>query len=119
MAIVATGLQLLAPVLTQRVVDAAAAGHSRPVSLLILLIVVLLSSGSGSACSSGGCSRARRCGRRGALDFVSGRLLQLPLKYFETRRTADIERRLNGLRQVRALFVQGIVAGSRPSASST
>jgi ABC-type bacteriocin/lantibiotic exporter with double-glycine peptidase domain len=45
------------------------------------------------------------------LDFVSGRLLQLPLEYFEARRTADIERRLNGLRQVRALFVQGIVGG--------
>jgi ATP-binding cassette subfamily B protein len=45
------------------------------------------------------------------LDFVSARLLQLPLKYFEARRTADIERRLNGLRQVRSLLVQGIVGG--------
>ena len=54
-----------------------------------------------------------------ALDFVSGRLLQLPLKYFETRRTADIERRLNGLRQVRALFVQGSWAACRRSSSSS
>jgi len=46
-----------------------------------------------------------------ALNFVSGRLLELPLSYFEARRTADIERRLNGLRQVRALLVQGIVGG--------
>ena len=46
-----------------------------------------------------------------ALDFVSGRLLELPLSYFEARRTADIERRLSGLRQVRSLLVQGIVGG--------
>ena len=46
-----------------------------------------------------------------ALDFLSGRLLQLPLSYFESRRTADIERRLNGLRQVRQLLVQDAVRG--------
>ena len=112
MAIVATGLQLLAPVLTQRVVDAAAAGHSGRVSLLILLIVGLLFAGLGvSLLQRRMLARAAVRLDSDALDFVSGRLLQLPLKYFETRRTADIERRLNGLRQVRGLFVQGIVGG--------
>jgi ABC-type bacteriocin/lantibiotic exporter with double-glycine peptidase domain/CRP-like cAMP-binding protein len=112
MAIVATALQLLAPILTQRVVDAAAAGHSRRVSLLILLVVGLLFLGLGV-----GLLQRRMLARAAvrldgdALDFVSGRLLQLPLKYFEARRTADIERRLNGLRQVRGLFVQGVVGG--------
>ncbi len=112
MAILATGLQLLAPVLTQRVVDAAAAGHSGRVSLLILVIVALLFAGLGvSLLQRRMLAHAAVRLDGDALDFVSGRLLQLPLKYFEARRTADIERRLNGLRQVRGLFVQGIVGG--------
>ena len=112
MAIVATALQLLAPVLTQRIVDAAAGGHSARVSYLILLTVGLLFLGLGvSLLQRRMLARAAVRLDGEALDFVSGRLLQLPLKYFETRRTADIERRLNGLRQVRALFVQAIVGG--------
>jgi ABC-type bacteriocin/lantibiotic exporter with double-glycine peptidase domain/CRP-like cAMP-binding protein len=112
MAIGATALQLVAPILTQRVVDAAAAGHSRRVSLLILVVVALLFFGLGvSLLQRRMLARAAVQLDGDALDFVSGRLLQLPLKYFEARRTADIERRLNGLRQVRGLFVQGVVGG--------
>ena len=112
MAVGATALQLVAPVLTQRVVDAAAAGHSGRVSLLIVLIIALLVLGLGvSLLQRRMLARAAVRLDGDALDFVSGRLLQLPLKYFEARRTADIERRLNGLRQVRGLFVQGIVGG--------
>ena len=37
------------------------------------------------------------------LDFLTGRLLALPMSYFNTRRTGDIERRLAGMRQVRQL----------------
>ena len=40
------------------------------------------------------------------LDFLTGRLLDLPMSYFSTRRTGDIERRLLGARQVRAFFIQ-------------
>jgi ABC-type bacteriocin/lantibiotic exporter with double-glycine peptidase domain/CRP-like cAMP-binding protein len=112
LAIAAMTLELAAPVLTQRVVDAAAGGDSGRVSLLILVIVVLLLSGLAISLFQ------RRMLARSAvrldaetLDFVSDRLLRLPLKYFEARRTADIERRLNGLRQVRALLVQGFVGG--------
>jgi ABC-type bacteriocin/lantibiotic exporter with double-glycine peptidase domain/CRP-like cAMP-binding protein len=41
-----------------------------------------------------------------SLDHVAGRLLHLPLGYFETRRTGDIERRLDGLREVREFAAQ-------------
>ncbi len=112
MAIGATALQLLAPVLTQRVVDAAARGNSGRVSLLILLIVALLFVGLGiSLVQRRMLARAAVRLDAASLDFVSARLLELPLKYFQARRTADIERRLNGLRQVRSLLVQGIVGG--------
>ncbi len=112
LAIAATALQLMAPVLTQRVVDAAARGNSGRVSLTIAVIVALLLAGLAISLIQ------RRMLARAAvrldaqtLDFVSGRLLELPLKYFEARRTADIERRLDGLREVRALVVQAIVGG--------
>ncbi|MFL6022510.1 MAG: peptidase domain-containing ABC transporter [Marmoricola sp.] len=42
---------------------------------------------------------------RASLDHVAGTLLGLPAHYFHTRRTGDIERRLNGLREVRSFFL--------------
>src|SRR6476661_1674653 len=40
------------------------------------------------------------------LDFLSRKLLSLPMSYFTSRRTGDIQRRLEGARQVRQLAVQ-------------
>jgi ATP-binding cassette subfamily B protein len=112
LAIAATALELVAPVLTQHVVDAAANQNSTRVTLLVVLIVALLFLGLGvSLFQRRMLARAAVRMDAEALDFVSGRLLELPLKYFEARRTADIERRLNGLRQVRTLLIQGIVGG--------
>lgn len=46
-----------------------------------------------------------------SLDHVAGTLLGLPTSYFATRRTGDIERRLNGLREVRGVFLtRGVAA---------
>ncbi len=39
------------------------------------------------------------------LDFLSRRLLSLPMSYFTSRRTGDIQRRLDGARQVRQFAV--------------
>src|SRR5207249_11036755 len=40
------------------------------------------------------------------LDFLSRKLLSLPMSYFTSRRTGDIQRRLDGARQVREFAVQ-------------
>ncbi|MDQ3518238.1 MAG: peptidase domain-containing ABC transporter [Gemmatimonadota bacterium] len=40
------------------------------------------------------------------LDFLTRKLLALPMSYFNTRRTGDIQRRLAGVRQVREFLVQ-------------
>src|SRR5262249_18395144 len=40
------------------------------------------------------------------LDFLSRKLLALPMTYFTSRRTGDIQRRLEGARQVRQFVVQ-------------
>jgi len=45
------------------------------------------------------------------LDFLTRRLLSLPMSYFNSRKTGDIQRRLQGLRQVREFLVQQGVAG--------
>ncbi|HLN07017.1 MAG TPA: peptidase domain-containing ABC transporter [Acidimicrobiales bacterium] len=43
------------------------------------------------------------------LDFVTTRLLGLPMSYFATRRIGDIERRLSGVREIRRIVIeQGI-----------
>ena len=45
------------------------------------------------------------------LDFLTRKLLSLPMTYFTSRRTGDIQRRLDGARQVREFAVQhGIAA---------
>ena len=40
------------------------------------------------------------------LDFLSRQMLSLPMSYFTSRRTGDIQRRLDGARQVRQFIVQ-------------
>jgi HlyB family type I secretion system ABC transporter len=45
------------------------------------------------------------------LDFLTRRLLALPMTYFSARRTGDIQRRLQGARQVREFIVQNGISG--------
>ena len=46
-----------------------------------------------------------------SLDFLTRRLLALPMLYFASRRTGDLQRRLEGIRQVRDFLVQNGIAG--------
>lgn len=45
------------------------------------------------------------------LDYVTRKLLALPMSYFSTRRAGDIQRRLLGMKQVREFLVQYGVSG--------
>jgi ATP-binding cassette subfamily B protein len=40
-----------------------------------------------------------------ALDFITRKLLALPMSFFQARRTGDIQRRLDGVRHIRELLV--------------
>ena len=53
-----------------------------------------------------------------SLDFISGKLLAQPMSYFNARKTGDIERRLNGLRQVRQFLIEYGVAGVASAAQA-
>jgi ABC-type bacteriocin/lantibiotic exporter with double-glycine peptidase domain len=45
------------------------------------------------------------------LDFLTRYLLALPMSYFTSRRTGDIQRRLDGARQIRAFMMQQALGG--------
>ena len=45
------------------------------------------------------------------LDYLTRKMLALPMTYFNSRRTGDIQRRLAGVREVREFFVQQGVGG--------
>lgn len=45
------------------------------------------------------------------LDFITERLLGLPMSYFAKRRIGDIERRLTGVREIRRIVVQEGIEG--------
>ena len=45
------------------------------------------------------------------LDFLTRQLLSLPMSYFHSRRTGDIQRRLNGAREIRRFAVEHGIGG--------
>jgi ATP-binding cassette subfamily B protein len=113
LALIATIGEMAPPILTQGVIDAVLNGDGADrVSLIAgAMLAILVVSLAVSMWQRRMLARAATELDSDTLDFLSGRLLRLPLSYFETRRTADIERRLNGLRQVRQLLVQDLVRG--------
>jgi ABC-type bacteriocin/lantibiotic exporter with double-glycine peptidase domain/CRP-like cAMP-binding protein len=114
LALVAAGLQMIFPVFSQVIIDQVI-GHHRE-SLLYVLTAGML----GLLVIAVGVTIVQRylvarvASRLDAdtLDFISARLLLLPMGYFEARRTGDIERRLSGMQQVRAVLIQNGVSAA-------
>lgn len=113
LAVVVSALQMVLPVFTQVIVDRVLVDQDP--SLLRLLIVAMGATMAFIVASllvqryllSFAAVRIDAA----ALDFLSQRLLALPLSYFAARRTGDLQRRLEGLRQVRDFLVQHGVSG--------
>ncbi len=113
LALAVAGLEMLFPVLTQQIVDHVISAHdyTRLHLLAAAMVGVLGLSLAASMVQRRVLSRAAVQIDISSLDYMSGRLFDLPMAYFESRRTADIERRLDGARQIRELIVQqGTVA---------
>ena len=113
LAVVIATLQLVLPVFTQIVVDKVLV--EKDVDLLHVLLVAMLAV---LALMAGAMLIQRYLLSFAAvhidaatLDFLTRRLLALPMDYFNTRRTGDIQRRLDGLRGIREFAVQYGVAG--------
>jgi HlyB family type I secretion system ABC transporter len=108
LAMVVSLLQLLFPVFTQLVVDKVIVENDIGLLHLILLgmlaaiVFVQLSTLAQEYLLSFAAVRLDTA----VLDFLSRKLLSLPMSYFTSRRTGDIQRRLDGARQVRQFVVQ-------------
>jgi ATP-binding cassette subfamily B protein len=114
---VATALLLLLPIFTQVVVDKVIV--ERDLDLLKLCVGGMFVTGAFTLASSliqqYLLSFAAVHLDTGMLDFLMRNMLALPMSYFQNRRTGDIQRRLDGARQMRLFFIQhgigGLLAG--------
>src|SRR6266403_2251228 len=108
LAVAVSFLQLLFPVFTQMVVDKVIVENDIGLlktillGMLAALIFVQLSTLAQEYLLAFAAVRLDTA----VLDFLSRKLLSLPMSYFTSRRTGDIQRRLDGARQVRQLVVQ-------------
>ena len=108
LAVVVSGLQMVLPVFTQVIVDRVLV--EQDVGLLNILILSMLGivvfSTAAMIVQRYLLSFAAVRIDSATLDFLTRRMLSLPMSYFNTRRTGDIQRRMAGVRQVREFFVQ-------------
>jgi ATP-binding cassette subfamily B protein len=110
---VVSALQMVLPVFTQVIIDRVLV--EQDLSLLRLLIVAMAGTMVFIVASliaqryllSFVAVRVDAAG----LDFITRRLLALPMSYFATRRTGDLQRRIEGMRQVRDVMVQHGIGG--------
>ena len=113
LAVVVSILQLVLPVFTQVIVDRVLV--EQDVTLLRLLIIAMAGVMTFIVASLVAqryllAFAAVRIDAAG-LDFITRRLLALPMSYFATRRTGDLQRRIEGIRQVRDVLVQHGISG--------
>jgi ATP-binding cassette subfamily B protein len=113
LAVIASALQMLLPVFTQVIVDKVLVEgdvgllHVVALSMGAVLVFMTLALVVQRYLLSFAAVRIDAT----TLDFLMRRLLALPTTYFATRRTGDIQRRLEGIRRVREFLVEhGVVA---------
>src|SRR5438105_3655657 len=112
LAVAVSFLQLLFPVFTQMVVDKVIVENDLGLlktiilAMLAAIIFVQLAAIAQEYLLAFAAVRLDTA----ILDFLSRQLLSLPMSYFTSRRTGDIQRRLDGARQVRQFAVQHGVA---------
>ena len=113
LALVAAGLQMVLPIFTQQIVDKVLIGGDEGllVVVLIAMVAVIVAMTVASIVQRYILSRTAVTLDGSTLDFVTGRLLALPMSYFNSRRTGDIQRRLAGMRQIREFMVENGVRG--------
>jgi ATP-binding cassette subfamily B protein len=113
LALVASGLHMTIPLIAKVVVDRVVA--SRGVGLLPILLgafaAIIVASTTTSFFQRYVLARMAVRLDASTLDRIAERMLSLPLGYFQSRKTGDIEGRLTGMRQAREVIVQDLVMG--------
>ena len=113
LALIAAGLELAVPVFAQVIVDDTIPDKDKTLLVIGLcaMIAVLAAMVALSVVQRYIMSSAAVRIDTESLDFLTGRLLSLPMSYFTRRRIGDIERRLAGVRQLREVLVESGVEG--------
>ncbi len=119
LALVAAGLQMLIPVFADVIVDRVVRkGEHHVLTLVVIgmfgaIVLWIVATVIQRYLLSVATVRVDRA----SLDYLAGKLLALPMGYFNSRRIGDIERRLSGVGQVRQFIVeqavQGLTAGTQ------
>lgn len=113
LAVIVSALQMLLPVFTQVIVDSVLVERDSSLltmmigSMLVVLVFMTVAMLVQRYLLSFVAVRVDSL----SLDFITRRLLALPVSYFAKRKTGDIQRRILGVRQVREFLVQNGVNG--------
>ncbi len=113
LAIIVSALQMVLPVFTQVIVDRVLVEqdvgllHMLIFSMIAVLCFMTLAMVVQRYLLSFAAVRIDSA----TLDFLTRKLLSLPMSYFSTRRTGDIQRRLEGVRWIREFLAQNGVGG--------
>jgi ABC-type bacteriocin/lantibiotic exporter with double-glycine peptidase domain/CRP-like cAMP-binding protein len=97
------------PVAVENLVSALTNGGSatRINTIGLLLVAIVVASGIFSVIQNRVLVKVSVGFDTHSLDFLTGRLLHLPMSYFARRKIGDIERRIGGMAAVRALVIEG------------
>ena len=113
LALAGAGMDMLSPVLSQKIIDHVF-GPAHNLGLLNILtggmVALLLISLVVAMVQRRLLARTAVALDGDTLNFLSGRLFRLPMAYFESRKMGDIERRLDGVRELRGLVVSSGLA---------
>ncbi|MEW6126837.1 MAG: peptidase domain-containing ABC transporter [Acidobacteriota bacterium] len=113
LAIIVSALQMLLPVFTQVIVDSVLVERDASLlammigAMLVVLAFMIIAMLVQRYLLSFVAVRVDSL----SLDFITRRLLALPISFFAARKTGDIQRRILGVRQVREFLVQNGVNG--------
>ncbi|HMY74686.1 MAG TPA: peptidase domain-containing ABC transporter, partial [Blastocatellia bacterium] len=113
LAVVVSALQMLLPVFTQVIVDSVLVENDSGLLTMMIgsMLVVLVFMTVAMLVQRYLLSFVAVRIDSSTLDFITRKLLALPLSYFTSRKTGDIQRRIQGVRQVREFLVQNGVNG--------
>jgi ATP-binding cassette subfamily B protein len=113
LAVIVSALQMLLPVFTQVIVDSVLVENDSSLltMMIVAMLVVLVFMTIAMLVQRYLLSFVAVRVDSSSLDFITRRLLALPLSYFTSRKTGDIQRRIQGVRQVREFLVQNGVNG--------
>ncbi len=113
LAILISAMEMLRPIFSQIIVDRVLVGQDRDLLRVLIFVMVSVLIFNLAAIAVQRYLLAFIAVRFDAstLDYITRKLLALPMTYFNTRRAGDIQRRLLGMKQVREFLVASTSSG--------